>query len=90
MRSALMAAAPFDIERLMDGSGRVDLSDIDWSDVPNHPITPEGLRTLRYFLMTEGSTVFSLRINGRPSTPSRSRIAWSSARRSSHRLLVFT
>jgi hypothetical protein len=51
-------AEPFDIERLMDGSGRVDLSDIDWSDVPNHPITPEGLRTLRYFLMTEGSTVF--------------------------------
>ena len=48
----------FDIERLMDGSGRVDLSDIDWSEVPKHPISPEGLRTLRYFLMTEGSTVF--------------------------------
>jgi len=42
----------------MDGSGRVDLSDIDWSEVPRHPITPEALRTLRYFLMTEGSTVF--------------------------------
>jgi hypothetical protein len=51
-------AEPFNIERLMDGSGRVDLSDIDWSEVPKHPITPEGLRTLQYFLMTEGSTVF--------------------------------
>ncbi len=51
-------AEPFNIERLMEGSGRVDLSDIDWSEVPKHPITPEGLRTLRYFMMTEGSTVF--------------------------------
>jgi Fatty acid desaturase len=47
----------FNIERFMDGSGKVDLTDIDWSAVPKHPVTPEALRTLRYFLTTESSTV---------------------------------
>jgi hypothetical protein len=42
----------------MDGSGKVDLSDINWSDVPKHRMTPEAIRTLTYFLMTEGSTFF--------------------------------
>ena len=48
----------FDINRFMDHSGRVDLSDIDWAMVPKHPMTPEALRTLRYFMVTEGSTFF--------------------------------
>ena len=39
--------------------------------------------------LSPGSTVFWLRIIGRPSTPSRSRIAASSARRLTHRLFVF-
>jgi rubrerythrin len=51
-------AEPFNIERFMESSGKLDLSDIDWSEVPKHPVTPEALRTLRYFLMTEGSTFF--------------------------------
>jgi rubrerythrin len=51
-------AEPFNIERFMEASGKVDLSDIVWSDVPKHPMTPEALRTLRYFLLTEGSTFF--------------------------------
>lgn len=51
-------AESFNIERFMDGSGKVDLSDIDWSEVPKHPMTPEALRTLRYFLKTESSTFF--------------------------------
>jgi hypothetical protein len=51
-------AEPFNIDKFMEASGRIDLSDIDWSEVPRHPITPEGLRTLRYFLQTEGSTFF--------------------------------
>jgi hypothetical protein len=48
----------FEIDRFMDGSGKVDLSDIDWSEVPKYPMTPEALRTLRYFMVTEGSTFF--------------------------------
>lgn len=48
----------FDINRFMDHSGKVDLSDIDWSEVPRYPMTPEALRTLRYFMHTEASTFF--------------------------------
>ena len=48
----------FDIERFMDGSGKLDLSDIDWSEVPKHRITPEALRAIRYFMTTENSTFF--------------------------------
>jgi hypothetical protein len=51
-------AEPFNIERFMDASKKVDLSDIDWSEVPKHRLTPESLRALRYFLITEGSTFF--------------------------------
>jgi rubrerythrin len=50
--------ATFDIDRFMEGSGKLDLSDIDWSEVPRHPVTPEALRTLRYFMNTENSTFF--------------------------------
>jgi hypothetical protein len=51
-------AEGFNIERFMEGSGKIDLSDIDWDEVPRHPITPEALRTIRYFLVVEGSTFF--------------------------------
>jgi hypothetical protein len=51
-------AEPFNIERFMDASKKVELNDIDWSQVPKHRLTPEALRTLRYFLITEGSTFF--------------------------------
>jgi len=48
----------FPIDRFMDGSGKVDLSDIDWSEVPKYELTSEAIRTLTYFLKTEGSTFF--------------------------------
>ncbi len=48
----------FEIDRFMDASGKVDLSDIDWTEVPKYPMTPEALRTLRYFMTTESSTFF--------------------------------
>src|SRR3954464_11431874 len=51
-------AESFNIDRFMEGSGKVDLSDIDWAEVPKYRVTPEALRTLRYFLITEGSTFF--------------------------------
>lgn len=55
---ARVATEHFNIDRFMEASGKLDLSDIDWSEVPKHPVTPEALRTLRYFLKTEGSTFF--------------------------------
>lgn len=51
-------AEAFDIERFMENSGKVDLSDIPWEDVPKVRLKPEALRTLRYFLVTESSTFF--------------------------------
>ncbi|WP_169796593.1 acyl-ACP desaturase [Chondromyces crocatus] len=42
----------------MTTSGKVDLTDIPWAEIPRYPLTPEALRTLRYFLITEGSTFF--------------------------------
>ena len=51
----------FDIERFMEGSGRVDLSDICWADVPRYPLTPEALRAIRYFMITESATFYYLR-----------------------------
>jgi rubrerythrin len=51
----------FDMERFMASSGKVDLSDICWDEVPNHRLTPEALRTVRYFMRTESATFFYLR-----------------------------
>jgi rubrerythrin len=48
----------FDIDRFMDGSGRVALDAVDWDEVPHHRLTPEALRTLRFFLVTESSTFY--------------------------------
>jgi hypothetical protein len=45
----------------MDGSGRVDLSDIPWEDVPKYRLTPEALRVVRYFHMTESFTFYYLK-----------------------------
>ncbi len=58
MRFKKAMAEQFNIDRLMDSSGRVELNDLDWSEVPKHKLTPEALRTLRYFLQTENSTFF--------------------------------
>lgn len=51
----------FNIDRLMEASGKLDLSDIDWAAVPKTPLTPEAMRALRYFMVTEGSTIFYTR-----------------------------
>src|SRR5262245_26751223 len=51
----------FNIDRFMEASAKVNLSDIAWDDVPKYPLTPEALRTLHYFLKTEGSTFFCLK-----------------------------
>ncbi|MSP26393.1 MAG: hypothetical protein EXR75_14820 [Myxococcales bacterium] len=51
----------FDIERFMEGSGRVDLTDVVWEDVPRYPLTPEALRAVRFFMITESATFYYLR-----------------------------
>ncbi len=54
-------ASSFDIDRFMEQSGAVDLTDIPWEDVPKYPLTDEALRTLRYFMTTESATFYYLR-----------------------------
>jgi hypothetical protein len=51
----------FDIDRFLEKSGRVDLSDIDWDDVPKHRLTPEALRAVKYFMVTESATFYYLK-----------------------------
>src|SRR4051794_23264396 len=53
----MAAVGQFDIERFMNASGRVDLSDICWEDVPKHRLTPETIRALRVFMCVESSTL---------------------------------
>lgn len=51
----------FDIDRFMEGSGRVDLDDLRWDDVPKYRITPEAMRSVRYFMITESATFYYLK-----------------------------
>ncbi len=51
----------FDIDRFMAQSGPLMLDDIAWEEVPKHRLTPEALRTVRYFLTTESATFYYLR-----------------------------
>ncbi len=54
-------AAPVDIDAYAARSRALDLTGIDWDDVPRHPLSPEVLRTLRYMQDIEGHTIVYLR-----------------------------
>src|SRR5438132_5380811 len=53
--------APVDIDAYAVRSRALDLSGIDWDDVPRHPLSPEVLRTLRYMQDIESHTIVYLR-----------------------------
>lgn len=57
----MSVTAAFDIDKFMNNSGRVDLSDIRWEDVKKYPLTREALRVLYVFMGVEGSTFFYLK-----------------------------
>jgi rubrerythrin len=57
----MSASSAFDIEKFMNRSGCIDLSDIDWDDVKRYPITPEAIRALKVFMGVEGATFFYLK-----------------------------
>src|SRR2546428_7064821 len=50
-----------DIDAYAARSRALDLSGIDWDDVPRHPLSPEVLRTLRYMQDIESHTIVYLR-----------------------------
>jgi len=51
----------FDVDRYLRNSKKVDLSGIDWEDVPNHPLTDGDVMCLHYMMDIETHTVIYLR-----------------------------
>ena len=51
----------FDIDRYMRASRRVDLSDVDWDDIPNHPLSDGDIMRMHYMMDIETHTVIYLR-----------------------------
>ena len=51
----------FDLEAYVARSGALDLSAVDWTDVPRHPLPAPAVRTLRYMQDIESHTIIYLR-----------------------------
>jgi rubrerythrin len=51
----------FDIDRYLRNSKRLDLSEIDWDDIPNHPLSAGDVMCLHYMMDIETHTVVYLR-----------------------------
>jgi rubrerythrin len=54
-------AVDFDLDRYLRNSKRVDLSSIEWDDVPNHPLSDGDVMCLHYMMDIETHTVIYLR-----------------------------
>ena len=53
--------AVFDIDAYLARTGALDLTRIEWADVPKYPVSPEAIRTLRYMQDIESHTIVYLR-----------------------------
>jgi hypothetical protein len=51
----------FDIDRYLRNSKRLDLSGIDWDDIPNHPLSDGDVMSMHYMMDIETHTVIYLR-----------------------------
>jgi hypothetical protein len=51
----------FDIDRYLRNSKRLDLSGIDWADIPNYPLTNGDVMCMHYMMDIETHTVIYLR-----------------------------
>lgn len=51
----------FDIDRYLRNSARLDLSHVDWDDIPNHPLSDGDVMCLHYMMDIETHTVIYLR-----------------------------
>jgi hypothetical protein len=47
----------FDIDRYLRNSKRLDLSHLDWADIPNYPLTDGDVMCLHYMMDIETHTV---------------------------------
>jgi rubrerythrin len=51
----------FDIDRYMRNSKKVDLSHLDWDDIPNHPLSDGDVMCMHYMMDIESHTVIYMR-----------------------------
>ena len=51
----------FDLDRYLRNSKKVDLSDIDWGSIPDHPLSDGDVRSLHYMMDIEAHTVIYMR-----------------------------
>jgi len=51
----------FDIDRYLRNSRRLDLSELDWDDIPNHPLSDGDIMSMHYMMDIEAHTVIYLR-----------------------------
>src|SRR5712691_8292865 len=51
----------FDVDRYLRNSRKVDLSDVDWDDIPNHPLSDGDVMCMHYMMDIETHTVIYLR-----------------------------
>jgi rubrerythrin len=51
----------FDIDRYMRASKRLDLSEVDWDDIPNHELSDGDIMCMHYMMDIETHTVIYLR-----------------------------
>jgi hypothetical protein len=59
-----MAAKPiidFDLDRYLRASKKLDLSELDWDDIPNHPLADGDVMSMHYMMDIETHTVIYLR-----------------------------
>src|ERR1035437_3881449 len=49
------------IERFLNFSKCLDVTGIDWDDVPNHVLRDDEIRALTYFMDVESNTIFYLK-----------------------------
>ena len=52
---------PFDLDRYLRASKKVDLSGLDWGRIADHPVSPAEARCLTYMMDIESHTVIFLR-----------------------------
>lgn len=53
--------AKFDLERYLSVSRRLEVGDLDWKSVPDHPLSADEIRALRYFIDIEAYTIIYLK-----------------------------
>jgi hypothetical protein len=51
----------FDLDRYLRASKRLDLSELDWNDIPNHPLSDGDVMSMHYMMDIETHTVIYLR-----------------------------